>query len=370
MSPSYTERRDALFDQLPREVSTVLLAPSETLRYLTGLEMHQSERPLLLALHRDRTPAAVVPKLETGRVRETVGEAVSFFVYEDAADPAAGAKAAFSEYASAYGVDGPVAAEFRSTRLLEQDVIAAEVDPGQIVDAGEATSMLRSQKDRAEIDRLRRAAAIIDDVLAAVTPTISPGQTEREVAREIHRRVLESNADRLAVLIVASGPNSAKPHTNTGTREIQRGDPLIIDAGVVYEGYHSDITRTYLVGDESETIREMYECTREAAREARDAVEPGTALGAIDRTARERIAGAGFGEHFPHRVGHGIGLEGHEPPYLAGGNEATLKPGHAITVEPGVYVEDVGGVRVEDDVVVTEDGAEVLTTTPRDLRVL
>jgi Xaa-Pro dipeptidase len=227
-----------------------------------------------------------------------------------------------------------------------------------------------SRKDETEIDALREAAAIIDRVLADVTAGIEPGMTERAVAREIHEHVLDSDADDLGVLIVASGPNTAKPHTNTSDREIQDGDPVIIDAGVVYRGYYSDITRTYMVGSDSERIRELHEHTREAAKVARETVEPERELQTIDQAARAVIEEAGYGDYFPHRVGHGLGLEGHEPPYLVEGNDAPLEVGHAVTVEPGIYVEGVGGVRVEDDVVVTEDGAEVLTSSPRELRVL
>ena len=370
MANEHQRRRERLLDSLPDDVPTVFLPPSETLRYFTGLEMHKSERPMLLALHRDGPPAAVLPKLETGRVREAVGDETEFFVYEDATDPVAAAKGAFEGYAAQFGTDERVAAEYQSTRLLEAEVISVTTPTDRIVDAEPYTAGLRERKDEAEVDALREAAAIIDRVLADVTPEIEPGMTELEVARRIEKRVLDSDADDLGVLIVASGPNTAKPHTNTSEREIRDGDPLIIDAGVVFEGYYSDITRSYLVGSDDEQIREFHEHTREAARVAREAVEPGTELQAIDRAAREVIEDAGYGDAFPHRVGHGLGLEGHEPPYLVEGNDAPLEVGHAVTVEPGIYVEGVGGVRVEDDVVVTEDGAEVLTSSPRELRVL
>jgi Xaa-Pro dipeptidase len=370
MADAHQRRRERLLDSLPDDVDTVFLPPSETLRYFTGLEMHASERPTLLALHRDGDPAAILPRLETGRVRDAVGESTNFFVYDDATDPVEAAKGAFEAYAAEFGADGEVAAEYRSTRLLDAEVLSVTTPADQIVDAEPYTAGLRERKDEPEVDALREAAAIIDRVLADVTPEVEVGMTEREVAREIEKRVLDSDADSLGVLIVASGPNTAKPHTNTGDREIRDGDPLIIDAGVVFDGYYSDITRTYVVGSDDERIREFHEVTREAARVAREAVEPGQELQSIDRAAREVVEDAGYGDAFPHRVGHGLGLEGHEPPYLVEGNDAPLEVGHAVTVEPGIYVEGVGGVRVEDDVVVTEDGAEVLTTSPRELRVL
>jgi Xaa-Pro dipeptidase len=392
MADQHRQRRERLLDSLPEDVDAVFLPPSETLRYFTGLNMHKSERPIgrghsktrslqrlnmhkserpmLLALHCDAEPAAVLPKLETGRIRAAVGESTEFFVYEDATDPVAAAKGAFQAYAAEFGTDGPIAAEYRSTRLLEAEVLSVMTPPDRIVDAESYTAGLRARKDETEIDALREAAAIIDRVLADVTEGIEPGMTERAVAREIHEHVLDSDADDLGVLIVASGPNTAKPHTNTSDREIQDGDPVIIDAGVVYRGYYSDITRTYMVGSDSERIRELHEHTRGGAKVARETVEPGRELQTIDQAARAVIEEAGYGDYFPHRVGHGLGLEGHEPPYLVEGNDAPLEVGHAVTVEPGIYVEGVGGVRVEDDVVVTEDGAEVLTSSPQELRVL
>jgi Xaa-Pro dipeptidase len=349
---------------------TVFLTPGETLRYFTGLDMYESERPTVLALHRDQEPVAILPALETGRIREALGASTTFFVYEDATNPGDAAKTAFEDYAAEFGTDSPVGVEYRSTRLLEQEVIATMAPKDRIVDVEPSITRVRERKDEREIDALRTAASIIDDVPADVTERIRPEMTERDVAHALHKRVLDTKADGLGVLIVASGPNTAKPDTNTGQREIQDGDALLIDAGVTYQGYYSDTTRTYMIGSDSERIRELHECTREAARAARYRVEPGRELQSIDRTARTVIEEAGYGEYFPHRVGHGLGIEGHEPPYLVEGNDAPLEVGHAITVEPGIYIEGVGAVRVEDDVVVTDDGAEVLTTTPRELRVI
>jgi Xaa-Pro dipeptidase len=194
--------------------------------------------------------------------------------------------------------------------------------------------------------------------------------TEAEVEGILHKAVIDSEADSLGVVIVASGPNTAKPHTNTSDRTIEHGDPLLIDAGVIYEGYYSDITRTFAVGEASDEFREIYDVVQEAAASARDAVVEGVPLQEIDRASRTVIEDAGYGDDYPHRVGHGLGLEGHEPPYLVEGNDQPLDVGHAFTVEPGIYVEGFAGVRVEDDMVLTEDGPEVLTAFPRDLQVL
>jgi Xaa-Pro dipeptidase len=194
--------------------------------------------------------------------------------------------------------------------------------------------------------------------------------TEAEVLADLRKRALDSEAEAFGIGIVTSGPRTAMPHTSTSDREIEDGDPLMIDAGVLIEGYYSDITRTFAVGEPPAEWADIYEVVREAARAGREAVAPGVALQEADRAARSVIEEAGYGDAFTHRLGHGLGLEGHEPPYLVEGNEAPFEVGHAFTVEPGVYVEGLGGVRVEDDVVLTDDGLEVLTKTPRELRIL
>ncbi|MFB6298759.1 MAG: M24 family metallopeptidase [Halobacteriales archaeon] len=370
MAEIHADRRERLFETLDSAIEAVMIPPSRTMRYFTGLEMHQSERPTVLVLQRDQPPAVVLPALETSRVRDALGEATEFFIYTDATDPLEAARDAFEELQVDRTITGRVGMEYRSTRLLEYELIADAFEWGEIVDAEDAIASLRARKDDQEIEHMREAASIIDDILAATIETVEPGMTERDVARDIEKRAIDSRADELGVLIVTSGPNTAKPHTNTGEREIEDGDPLMIDAGVVCKGYYSDITRTFNVGEPDEEFREIYEVVREGARAGREAVEEGVELQALDRAAREVIEEAGYGEYFTHRLGHGLGLEGHEPPYLVEGNETPLVIGNAFTVEPGVYVEEFGGVRIEDDVVLTEEGAEVLTGFPRELRIL
>lgn len=370
MGERYTGRRAALFDRLPDNVETVVVPPSKTLRYLTGLEMHQSERPTLLLLQSGQPLAFVVPALETGRVRDVVGDEATFFVYEDATDPVAAAQSAFTEFRDARSTDGRVAMEFRSSRLVEYEVVESAFDWIDVIDLETAAGDLRVCKDETEIEHLRRAAELIDEVLEKTVDAVESGMTEADVERVLHRHVIDSDADSLGVVIVASGPRSANAHTATSDREIEHGDPLLIDAGVVYEGYYSDITRTFAVGEASDEFRDIYDVVYEAAGAARDSVVAGNPLQDVDRASRVVIENAGYGDDYPHRVGHGLGLEGHEPPYLVEGNETPLEVGHAFTVEPGVYVEGLGGVRIEDDVVLTEDGPEVLTTYPRELKIL
>ena len=366
-SGSNSTRTTRLFDVVRDDVDVVALSPGETMRYFTGLEMHKSERPTLVMLFRDGPPAVVHPELEGDRVAEALPDAETY-TYGDATDPVAAGREAFERLRAERTVTEPIGAEFRSTRLLEREVFAA--DGADVVDVEDAVAALRARKDADEIERMRTAVAIIEGVLEETFELIEPGMSETDVETEIKKRVMDSDADRYGVGIVTSGPRTAHPHANTGSRRIEADELVMVDAGVVYEGYYSDITRTVAVGTPDEELAEIYDVVREAAAAARQRVEPGVAFQEIDRAARAVIDDAGYGEYFPHRVGHGLGLEGHEPPYLVEGNDAALEVGHAVTVEPGVYVPGLGGVRIEDDVVVTEDGADVLSTSPRDLRTL
>lgn len=365
LGSNMNDRIDRLFEAVREAVDVVVLSPGETMRYFTQLNMHKSERPTLVFLFRDRDPAMVLPQLETDRVKNTMRH-VDLYTYPDATDPVAAAREAFSQLQDTISFSGPVGVEYRSTRLLEESVFGS--DRRQLVDVERAVSTVRSRKSEAEVERIQKAVHIVERVLEDVFQQIEPGMREVDVENEIRKRVIDTEAERYGVGIVTSGERTAFAHANTGTRTIRSGEPLMIDAGVVYEGYYSDITRTIAVGGLEPELREIYDVVYDAAAAARERIEPGVEFQEIDRAARAVIENAGYGEYFPHRVGHGLGLEGHEPPYLVEGNDNTLEAGHVVTVEPGIYVPGLGGVRIEDDVVVTDSGANVLTSAPRELR--
>ena len=167
--------------------------------------------------------------------------------------------------------------------------------------------------------------------------------------------------------MVLSGPKTASPHGKPGDRQIQKGDLVLFDLGVIYKGYCSDITRTVAFGEPSDKQKEVYETVRKAEQAAVDAVRPGIKAMDLDKIARDIITGAGYGEFFTHRLGHGLGISVHEFPSLTGNNEMALMEGMVFTIEPGIYDPNITGVRIEDDVVVTKDGVEVLTKYPKEL---
>lgn len=233
----------------------------------------------------------------------------------------------------------------------------------------ETLEPMRAIKSQAEIRSIRAAAAITDEVMAQVNQLARPGQTEAELAWELEKRLRQGGADAIAFpVIVASGPNAARPHHRPGRRPLREGDVLIIDMGAALNGYMSDMTRSFFLGNEpSPQYREIYDVVLTAQQKALDGLRPGTTTRNVDALARDAIAAAGHREHFGHGLGHGVGLEVHEEPRLSPRekHELPLQSGMVTTVEPGVYLPDWGGVRIEDLILVTEDGCESLSRCPK-----
>jgi len=228
---------------------------------------------------------------------------------------------------------------------------------------------LRMVKDEDELAAIRRAVALTDEAFAHIASFIRPGVTEREVTWEIERYMRTHGADKVAFeLIVAAGPNGAMPHATASQRAIRPSEPVVIDIGAAISGYHSDMTRTVSLGRIPRQLTQVYEVVLQAQQAAEAALKPGVTGREADQVAREVIAAAGFGPHFGHSLGHGVGLAVHEGPRLSRLSDDVLQPGMVVTVEPGVYLPGWGGVRIEDLVVITADGCEVLTQSPRDLR--
>jgi len=231
-------------------------------------------------------------------------------------------------------------------------------------------------KDAEEIELLRLAGAAADRVVEQIASGRLVGRTEADVAEEVHERLREEGHDVAQFAIVASGPNSASPHHGASDRVIEAGEPIVLDIGGSLDGYQSDTTRTLWVtgGDErngpTEEFRHLFGVLLAAQQAATRAARPGVPAEAIDRAARDLIDAEGYGENFFHRTGHGIGLEGHEEPYLVAGNAEPIGTGMAFSIEPGIYLPGRYGARIEDIVVCGPDGAIVLNNASRELRVV
>ena len=247
-------------------------------------------------------------------------------------------------------------------QLRWADAVDAETVP-----LAEAVEELRAVKDRAELARIEAAARIADQALAEVAPLLRPGATELQVQRALDDAVRAAGASGPAYdTIVASGPNGALPHARPTSRELAGGDLVIIDVGAVVDGYRSDMTRTFVLGDPPGRAAAMLDAVTRSQAAGVAAVRPGARAGQIDQACRSVIDGAGMGDAFVHGTGHGVGLHIHELPRVGAGSAAILRAGHVLTVEPGVYFRGVGGVRVEDLLVVTDNGCRPLTLYPKE----
>ncbi|WP_308123357.1 M24 family metallopeptidase [Modestobacter marinus] len=260
-------------------------------------------------------------------------------------------------------------------RTLER-VLADEATGGpvaELVSVRRAVEDLRAVKDDGEIESLRRACTVADRALAelAAEGALRSGRTELQVARELDGRMLALGAEAPSFeTIVAAGANSAIPHHRPDATVLRDGDLLKLDFGATVDGYHSDMTRTLVLGGAADWQREVYELVAAAQAAGRAALAVGADVTAVDAAARDVIVAAGHGEHFTHGLGHGVGLEIHEAPGLSALGAGTLAAGMAVTVEPGVYLPGHGGVRIEDTLVVTDDEPELLTLTSKELLVI
>jgi Xaa-Pro aminopeptidase len=243
----------------------------------------------------------------------------------------------------------------------------------ELVRASGTVEALREVKDAGEIALLRLACETADAALADLVERggLQPGRTEKEVGRELEALMLDHGADGVSFeTIVAAGPNSAIPHHRPTQAVLAAGDFVKIDFGALVSGYHSDMTRTFVLAGAAQWQLEIYELVVTAQRAGREALAPGVSLKDVDAASRQVIADAGFAENFSHGLGHGVGLQIHEAPPISASSAGTLLAGSAVTVEPGVYLPGRGGVRIEDTLVVGEQTPELLTRFPKELAVI
>lgn len=350
-------------------LDAVILNPGPTLKYLSGLNFHLMERPVVLFVAPDKDPVLVLPELELPKV-DLFPYKVQAFAYGE--NPS-GWYDAFRNAAQALGLDGRrIGVEPRQLRLLEFRHVKAGAPEADYPDASDVLSDLRLKKDKVEVNAMRKAVKIAQDALEAVIPQIKVGMPEKEIASKLVLQLLKhgSEAEMPFAPIVSAGPNSANPHASPTERKLQVGDLLVVDWGATYDGYISDLTRTFAVGDVDEEYKKIHAIVQESSAAGRVAARPGIPCADVDKAARDVIEKAGYGKYFTHRTGHGIGMEGHEAPYMRGDNMQLLEPGMAFTVEPGIYLTGRNGVRIEDNMVVTESGVESLSDMPREIRVV
>lgn len=364
---SFAIRHARLAEALKQHgLDALALNPGPTLTYLTGLHFHLMERPVTALFPLDKPPVIILPELEMAKLSALPLEVQAFPFDEDPANW----PAVFLQAAQAAGIDGrKVGVEPTRMRLLEYRYLKHAAPQARFLHADESLAELRMRKDAGEISAMRKAVKIAQNALQATLPFIHAGVTEKEIAAELTVQLLRAGSEPEFPFspIVSGGPNSANPHATPTDRSLQTGDLLVIDWGAAYDGYVSDLTRTFAIGPVADEFTQIARIVAQANAAGRKAAGPEIAAEEVDRAARGVIEQAGYGAYFIHRTGHGLGMEGHEPPYMRLGNTLPLQTGMTFTVEPGIYLPGRGGVRIEDNVVITADGADTLSDLPREL---
>ncbi len=342
-------------------IDALCVSVGPDLPYLTGYEAMPLERLTMLVVPRDEAATLVVPRLEAPRVVEQPG-VFSVEPWDETDDPI--------ERVVARLGDAAVVAIGDQTWARFVLALQAATPDTRYRSATDVTGPLRVVKDSDEIARLRAAAHAVDEIALSLREISFAGRTEHDLHREIVERMLDVGHERANFAIVATGPNAASPHHDPGARVVERGDVVLCDFGGTMEGYCSDITRMYVVGEPSPEVRDAYEALTLAQQRAVETATVGTTCEAVDAAARSVLADTGLDRWFIHRTGHGIGMDAHEDPYVVAGNTTVLEPGHAFSIEPGVYVPGSFGLRLEDIVVADRDGPVRLNEAPRDLAVV
>ncbi|MDE3205402.1 MAG: aminopeptidase P family protein [Acidobacteriota bacterium] len=347
-------------------VDVLLLSLGADLPWLTGYEAMPLERLTMLVVPREGTATLVVPRLEAPRVEED-DDVFRMRPWSEGDDPVQ----IVAALAGLGGATEEVAVSDRTWATfvlqLQSTMPAAYWRP-----ASHITGPLRAVKDPDEIEALVAASAAADRVAAQLLAGDIPlvGRRERDVSLDIGRRLLAEGHQKVNFAIVGSGPNSASPHHEPGSRIIQPGEPVVCDFGGTMDHYCSDITRTVWTGEPSIEQRNLYLVLQEAQAAGVAGAVVGATCEQVDGAARRVISDAGYGESFIHRTGHGIGIEEHEDPYIVDGNQVPLVAGHAFSVEPGIYLSGRFGARIEDIVIATADGPMSLNHVSHELTVV
>ena len=339
----YERRLAAVRERLQASGADALYAtPSSNLFYLTGIAFDRSERLTALLLFKDREPLVVCPAFEASRLA-TMSAVEEIRTWEETEDPFRLAASYFPAAAGRLAVE-PSTAYDDVERLLSQR-------PGwKPFSASAILTALRMVKTPEEIEAIRRAIAVALPRFKKAFASLSPGSVEATISHDFGGEN-----------VVQFGSSSALPHGASSPRALKKGEAVLIDAWDKPEGYYYDITRSTYFGTPTDEYRKIWSVVLEAQAAAIEKAAPGSACAEVDAAARRIIEKAGYGEHFTHRLGHGLGIDVHEPPYMVAQNQTVLEPGMTFTSEPGIYLPGCFGVRIEDDIVVTEKGAESLS---------
>lgn len=346
---TYRSRRQQASEALRAHgLAALLLSAGSDLAYLAGYRIRASERLTCLVISADGAATLVVPELESPRAKVAAPD-LPQRTWAETEDP----YAIVAGFVTARG-DVAVADQMWSLFVLR---LQSALSGRRFQLASVITSGLRMRKDAYERVALRAASAAADRAFPRILEREFTGRTEREVGEELAALLRDEGHDEVSFTIVASGPNGASPHHEAGERHIARGDAVVLDFGGTREWYCSDITRTVHVGpDVDDEVRRVHDIVRRSQEAGYGAARTGATAASVDAASRRVIEDAGYGERFIHRTGHGIGLDGHEHPYIVRGNDEPLEPGMAFSIEPGIYIPGRFGVRIEDIAILGDDG--------------
>ncbi|HEV7185823.1 MAG TPA: aminopeptidase P family protein [Leifsonia sp.] len=342
----------------------LLIAPGPDLAYFADyLPIATTERITLLFIPADGDPTMIVPMLEHDSAASTrAAGAMRFVDWSDGSDEYV-PTAALLDPAGRYAISD-------ATWAMHLLGLQQKLPDARFESVSQALPMLRAVKSEDEIDRLAAAGAAADATFEDILSVRFARRTEKEVAADLARLLREHGHTQVDFTVVGSGPNGANPHHEAGDRTIKPGDMVVLDFGGIMDGYGSDTTRTVHVGEPTDEEHEVFDVVKRAQQVAFESVAVGVPCQEIDRAARAVIQEAGYGDRFIHRVGHGIGMTTHEPPYLVEGEAHPIEAGMCFSIEPGIYLPGRFGVRIEDIVVAREDGADRLNNTSRELHLV
>ncbi len=348
-------------------IDFAVLTSSENVFYFTNYLSDPHERLLALIFYPDGECLLICPEMETGAARKA-GYDKQIIGYDDTEDPWEKIKKATGKKLSSVR---RIAVEKSHMNIERFEILRKLYPSAHFVRAEEKLNELRMIKDEDELKKLKKACEIADFAIQAGINELKEGTSELAIVAAIEYELKKKGIHQMSFpTTVLTGPKAAMPHGTPDLTEIRKGEFVLFDLGVVYEGYCSDITRTIAFGDVGKEHSEIYETVKTAQMAAIQTAKPGVTCERLDETARNIIRDAGYGPYFTHRLGHGLGINIHEYPSVTGKNPLCLREGMVFTVEPGIYIPGKTGVRIEDVVAVTKDGVEVLTNFPKELQIV
>lgn len=348
------------------DIDAAFLTSPDTIYYCSGFRSEPHERLLALLVWPNHVPLLICPQMEIGDAKKAC-ENAEVMGYTDIENPWEKIQQAI---ASRNLKIRKLAIEKEHMNVERYEKIQHYFSAYSFVSAEEKLRKLRMIKSDKELIKIREACRLADLAVDIGVQEIAEGKTEMDIIAAIEFEMKKMGYEMSFSTMVLTGANAASPHGTPGMTKIQRGDLVLFDLGVIYDGYCSDITRTVAYWDINEQQAEIYETVRKAQEAAISVSKPGLSCAQLDLTAREIIKEKGYGDYFPHRLGHGLGISVHEYPSITETNPLHLEAGMVYTIEPGIYVPNVAGVRIEDDVYITENGCEVLTNFPKSIKII